>query len=315
MKVTSIAVTGANGFIGRHISNALCDGPSQVRGLMGPFESTTDSIRHDVANMSFIEGDINDEQLLAKLLEGVDAVVHLAGPPSVAESFRNPAKFLRVHAEGTASVLRVMTNLKIRKLVYISSAEVYGQPSSDLVGESHPIQARSPYGAAKIAAEQLIQAMAPAANIDATILRPFSIYGPGQSRASLFSTILSKVGAIDSEGTIELWDLAPVRDYCFVGDLARAVLLALESEKAGVSTCNIGTSIGTSVGELASMVVACAGKKVQVRDSVGHQRPPKSEIYSLVADRRLAKEILNWEPDVTLSDGIAATVSAEEIPA
>jgi UDP-glucose 4-epimerase len=152
-----------------------------------------------------------------------DAVIHLAGPPSVAASFDLPAEYARIHVGGTATVLDACRRLRIRRLVYLSSAEVYGQPQTNPVREDHPLEARSPYAAAKIGAEKFIESFAYSFALQSVILRPFSVYGAGLCSQSLIGAILHQARHGDS---VRLATLAPIRDYCHVKDVATAILLA-----------------------------------------------------------------------------------------
>jgi nucleoside-diphosphate-sugar epimerase len=200
----------------------------------------------------------------------------------------------------------------IRRFVYISSAEVYGRPQACPVKEDHRLEARSPYAAAKIAAENLVETLCRAHQINTSILRPFSVYGPGQSRRSLLATIMRQIAIVDND-VIRLQNLSPVRDYCYVDDVAQAIVLAAGLETTGLMVCNIGTSIGTSVSELAREVLRIVGRNLDVVEAVGRQRPPDSEIYSLIANRRAAADSLGWSPRIALREGLVKTIRQLEL--
>jgi UDP-glucose 4-epimerase len=244
---------------------------------------------------------------MARFVAGADAVVHLAGPPSVAASFRDPLAYLRVHAEGTATVLEACRGAGIRHLVYVSSAEVYGQPLRSPVPEDHPLSARSPYAAAKICAEKLIEASAHGYGLRAVILRPFSIYGPGASPQSLISRIVALAGANEP---IVLRDLKPIRDYCHVTDVARAIAQACALETRSLEILNVGTMRGASVGEVAKLLCDALGVRGPVQEAEDRDRPGASEIYELIADNRRARAFLRWEPEVTLEEGLRSIAGA-----
>ena len=297
----TIFITGAGGFIGSAVVAALLRCGARVRALAG---APDDAIRELPREVLAVRGEITDEAAVSELMAGADAVVHLAGPPSVAGSFEQPVEYVRVHVSGTATVLAACRRLNVRRLVYLSSAEVYGCPQTNPVREDHPLQARSPYAAAKIGAEKLVESFAHAFAIGATILRPFSIYGPGLSSASLIATIIRQA---QQGGCVRLASLTPVRDYCYVEDLASAVVRACAVEGAPPVAINIGSGVGTSVGDVASLVLRIIGREMPIIET-GAGRPGGSEINCLIADTRKAQAQLRWAPAYTLERGLAETI-------
>ncbi len=299
-----IAVTGAGGFLGGATVAALSDAGASVAALAGPpGQAPASALR--AATISFAE--ICDLDAVLRSLDGADTVVHLAGPPSVAESFRDPIGYVRIHAEGTATVLEACRSRGIRQLVHVSSAEVYGQPLRSPVPEDHPLSARSPYAAAKICAEKLVEAYAHAYGLRCVILRPFSIYGPGASPHSLISRVLSLARAGER---IVLRDLRPVRDYCFVTDAADAIARACAFEARSLEIFNLGTMRGASAGEVARILARALGVDAPVGEAGERDRPAASEIYQLVADNRRACSVLQWKPEVTLEEGLRIVAGA-----
>jgi UDP-glucose 4-epimerase len=297
----TIFITGAGGFIGSAVVAALLREGARVRALAG---APTDAIRDLPREVTAMRGDITDAATVSELMTDADTVIHLAGPPSVAESFEQPAQYARVHVNGTATVLDACRRLNVRRLIYISSAEVYGRPQSNPVSEDHPLEARSPYAAAKIGAEKMIESFVHAFALEATILRPFSVYGPGLSAASLIATILRQA---QQETCVRLASLTPVRDYCYIADLASAVVRACAVEGTPLSAINIGSSVGTSVGEVASLVLRILGRKLPVLE-IGARRPIGSEIERLIADTRKAQQQLGWAAAYSLERGLTATI-------
>jgi len=297
-----ITVTGAGGFLGPVVVDALARQGARVQAIIGP-PGEPARIPHGAAYVA--QADICDTAALAKLVADVDAVVHLAGPASVAASFQDPARTVRVHAEGTAAVLQACHAGGVRKLVYISSAEVYGQPLRSPVSEQHPLGARSPYAAAKIGGEKLIEAWGHAFGLRAVILRPFSIYGPGASPESLIPRI---IGMARRGLPVVLRNLKPVRDYCFVTDVAEAVALACSVQRSELDIFNIGTMRGTSVQRVADLILEVLGVSCPMRADGDRDRPGKSEIYELIADNRRAREVLGWQSAVPLETGLRMTI-------
>jgi len=301
-----ITVTGAGGFLGPVVVDALARQGARVQAIIGP---PGEPARIPPGAAYVAQADICDAAAMAKLVADVDAVVHLAGPASVAASFQDPARTVRVHAEGTAAVLQACRAGRVRKLVYVSSAEVYGQPLRSPVSEQHPLGARSPYAAAKIGGEKLIEAWGHAFGLRAVILRPFSVYGPGASPDSLIPRI---IGMARRGLPVVLRNLKPVRDYCFVTDVAEAVALACSVQRSELDIFNIGTMLGTSVQRVAALILEGLGVSCPIREDGNRDRPGKSEIYELIADNRRAREVLGWEPAVSLQEGLRMTVAGIE---
>ncbi len=298
----TVAVTGANGFLGGAIVAAVRRAHASVRAFVGPpgvFDPTLP------ADIPALRGEITDIDAVRAIVAGADAVIHAAGPPSVAASFTCAADYARVHTVGTATVLDACRQTGVRRVVYISSAEVYGARSSLPVAEASPLRARSPYGAAKIGAEHLVRAFSCAGYVRATILRPFSLYGPRQPRFSLIATLVRQACEDDR---LSLRDLRPVRDYCYVDDAARAVVHACGADQENLIV-NVGTGRGTGVAELAALVMRTVGRDVPIVPTTDGIRPGDTEIPCLVADIRRARNVLGWAPRVSLMKGLEETVA------
>jgi nucleoside-diphosphate-sugar epimerase len=284
-----VLVTGAGGMIGGAVVARLHAAGALVRAHVGPQGFTGGPLPPGV------EAQWCDVLDIGPLLTGIDVVVHLAGPPGVAASFADPARYLRDHVLGAAAVLAA---LGPARLVHVSSAEVYGRPAGNPVAESAPTVPLSPYGVAKLGAEALVRVLGP----DATILRPFSVYGPRSPAYSLVGTIARQA---TGTGTIELADLTPIRDYVHVDDLARAVVRCVREPTPG--TFNIGSGLGTSVAELARLVTTVAGRDLPIT-STGPDRP--TDVVELVADTTRTRSDLGWVAEIDLTAGLAGTVAA-----
>lgn len=300
-----VTVTGAGGFLGTAAVRALAREGALVHAVVGPPDEPA-RLPLEAARVS--RADVCDEDAVREVVAGADAIVHLAGPASVAASFRDPVRFVRVHAGGTAAVLQACAAARVRRIVHVSSAEVYGRPLRTPVGEDHPLAARSPYAAAKIGAEKLVEAFVHARGPRAVILRPFSVYGPGASPQALVPEIIAMARR---GGPLVLRDLRPVRDYCFVADVAEAIVAACRLEHAGLEVCNVGTMRGTSVASVAALVLRAMDVDLPVREEGARDRPGESEIHDLVADIGRARRALRWEPAISLEEGLRLTVKAE----
>jgi nucleoside-diphosphate-sugar epimerase len=294
----TVFVTGAGGFIGSAVLKALVQRGANVRALVG---APADRVREPPAGVTSLRADITNIAAIRSFITGAEIVIHLAGPAMVAASFDAAVEYARVHVQGTAAILDVCRKAGVMRCIYISSAEVYGRPQTNPVRENHPLQARSPYAAAKIGAERFVEAFALAFNMHTVILRPFSIYGPGLSRHSLIGTIVHQARRGNA---VILADLRPVRDYCYVDDLAEAVVCACAVRVSTPFVLNIGTGTGTSVAELAGLIVRLLRCRLPVREDPEKQRPGQSEIYSLIADSQLAHDVLGWVPQLSLHAGL-----------
>ena len=293
-----IGLAGANGFIGSAILRHLRGMGLSPCTLCGPEIPEANCNDHPSC-------DLTDTERLARWVDGLEVVIHAAGPPSVRQSFEMPEEYVRVHVQGTTALLQACRIAQVKKIVYLSSAEVYGRPATNPVSETHHLQPRSPYAAAKIAAEKMIEAYAESSGLSAIVLRPFSIYGPKPSSESLFGTILSMAQL----GCIRLHDLRPVRDYCYVDDLAVAVSRACSLRNKGLKFFNIGTGKGTSVAEFTQCVLHALGMSLPVMEERSRSRN-QSEIFDLVADATAAQNILGWNANINLHDGLRRSIGA-----
>lgn len=290
--------------IGSVVVRLLAARGVHVRAHLGPPGAAVLAAPPGVATTA---ADITDLAAVAALVDGVDAVVHLAGPPSVAASFAAPVDYARIHVVGTATVLQACRSTGVRRLVYVSSAEVYGSPAANPVAEDAPQAPRSPYGAAKLGAEALVRTYCPSAGIEAVVLRPFSVYGPHSPAASLVGSLLRQVSG---PGPLSVVTLRPVRDYVHVDDVAAAVARALSATGDGLGVYNVGSGTGTSVAALAREVLRAAARQLPVIAAAEPQRPPGSDVDELVADRWAAERQLGWTPSVSLADGLSAALRA-----
>ncbi len=304
MRGVRVAVTGAGGFIGSTLVRRIARGGASVRALVGPVGVATVA---PPSGVEVLEGEIDRREVVDPLVAGCEVVVHVAGPASVAASFGAPAEFARIHVVGTATLLDASRRAGVRRFVHLSSAEVYGRPVTSPVSENHRLEARSPYGAAKLGAEAMVEAYRLAGDLETVVLRPFSVYGPRQSSGGVVATILAQALAAPA---VELHDPDAVRDFCFVDDVADAVLAAAAAAEKSVSTriYNVGSGAGTSIGELARLAVRAAGRDAPVRRRPGSERPAGATVKELVADPRRIRADLGWSARTPLADGLRVTI-------
>jgi nucleoside-diphosphate-sugar epimerase len=294
-----VLVLGGGGFLGSAITNALVARVGRISAILGPPGTDVVPAPREVRTGHL---DICDTHALSSWLRGVDTVVHAAGPPSVAASFADPLAFARTHVLGTVSTLEACRHAEVRRLVYLSSAEIYGQPGINPVVERAPLAPLSPYGAAKMSAETFICADAGRSVGDALILRPFSVYGPGSPARSVVGSIMRQALA----GTeIRVFDPRPIRDYCYIDDLATCVLKACASPvSAPMRIYNVGSGRGTSVADLTRQALEVAGRCLPLLIVGESDRPARAAIRELVADISKAGRELRWTPSTPLQRGL-----------
>jgi nucleoside-diphosphate-sugar epimerase len=299
-----ILVLGGGGFLGSAITNALANGGARITAVLGPPGSAP---RLSPPNVRIGHVDICDLRRLSSWFHGVDIVVHAAGPPSVAASFADPPGCARIHVLGTVTTLEACRHANVRRLVYISSAEVYGQPDLNPVAETAPLAPLSPYGAAKVSAEAFICADSGRSVSEALILRPFSVYGPGSPARSVVGSIMRQVLA----GTeIRVFDPRPIRDYCYIDDFVDCVLDACASTiSTPLRIYNVGTGSGTSVADLARQASVSAGRHVPLRIAAQSDRPAQAAVRELVADIGKARRELGWSPSMPFEEGLGKIVA------
>lgn len=297
------AVTGAGGFIGSALVRRLVRDGVGVRALVGPEGAKTHPVPPTVER---IEGEIDRLEVVARVVAGCDVVFHVAGPASVVASLDVPAEFARIHVAGTATVLEASRRAGVARFIHVSSAEVYGVPKLNPVHESHRLQARSPYAAAKLGAERMVESFRFAHGLEATILRPFSVYGPRQSAGGVVTRVVQQVLTADA---IELADLTPRRDFCFVDDVVDAMVLAANRRAVDDDpTFNVASGVGVTIGELARAAAAAAGRDLPVRARPTDGPPRRADIHELIADTSRIRTALGWTPRTALVDGLRRTI-------
>jgi UDP-glucose 4-epimerase len=299
----NVLVTGGGGFVGGAVVRSLA-ARHAPRVHLGP---PGVPLSCPVPGVPTMVADIADRATLLPFAAGVEVVVHLAGPAHVSESFHDPDRYFQTHVLGTVSMIDVCVRASIPRFVYVSSAEVYGRAAVSPVAETAACRPRSPYAAAKAAAEHVVTAAARAHGIDAIIIRPFSIYGPAMRPSAVLASVIRQ--ACDG-GPVRVFDLRPVRDYCFVDDVAAAIVAVSEAAAATEPRIyNVGTGAGVSVADLAKLTLEVMGVAAAIEEAAATDRPAVADIPDLVADTSAIRHDVHWSPRVELSEGIRRTVS------
>lgn len=257
------------------------------------------------AALAVIKGDVQDAGFMERHLDGHDVVFHLAALIGIPYSYVAPTGYLRTNIEGTMNVLEALRKCSVGRLVHTSTSEVYGTARYTPIDEDHPLQGQSPYSATKIAADKLVESYYRSFKVPVATLRPFNTYGPGQSARAVIPTIISQ--AVDGD-VIRLGDLAPVRDLSYVDDTAHAFIRVAESDAALGRVVNAGNGKGVTIGGLAELILDTIGVSKEIVVDPQRIRPPASEVFELICDNTVARELTGWEPQVGLREGLVRTL-------
>ena len=313
------AVTGADGFIGSHLVEALVARGERVRALalytsMGGW-GWLDTLPPDVlAEVEVVAGDVRDPEQMARFAEGVDTLFHLAALIAIPYSYVAPRSYLETNAAGTLNVLEAVRRAGVRRMVHTSTSEVYGTAQRVPIDEAHPLQGQSPYSASKIAADQMVEAYVRSFDVPAVTLRPFNTYGPRQSARAVIPTVVAQVAAGRRE--IRLGALDPTRDFNFVADTVAAFLAVGGAEDKVIGEVfNAGSGREVTIGDLVRTIASVMGADVEVVADPSRLRPSGSEVMRLLADRSKLESATGWSPATALEQGLATTAEWFSDPA
>ena len=306
----TVLVTGAGGFIGSHLTEALVWRGARVRALVryngrgdcGALEWLPAEVRDA---LEIVPGDVRDPYMVDAAVAGVDTVFHLAALIAIPFSYIAPYSYVETNVTGTLNVLQAARRHGVRLTIQTSTSETYGTARVTPMDESHPLQAQSPYAASKIGADQLALSFFHAFDQPVTVIRPFNTYGPRQSSRAIVPAI---IGQALTRDVIELGALTPIRDLTFVTDTVEGFLRVAETPGAIGETINVGTGKGIAIGDLAARILSRLSADTPIRIAQERVRPTRSEVMALICDNRKADNILNWRPQVTLDSGLDAVI-------
>jgi NAD dependent epimerase/dehydratase len=305
----NVLVTGAGGFIGSHLVEALVEAGKQVRAFVrynsrnhaGHLENIP-SATADA--MELYSGDFEDPRAIEKAVEGIDTVFHLGALIAIPYSYQHPVDVVQANVLGTLNVLEACRRGTIERVVLMSTSEVYGTAQYVPIDEGHPLQGQSPYAASKIAADKLGESYYRSYDLPVAIARPFNTYGPRQSARAVIAALIVQ-GLVSDE--VKVGNLLPTRDFCYVLDTVAGLLAIGENPAAVGEEINLGTGKEISIGDLAREIADVLGRPLTLQEDVQRLRPAASEVDRLLAANAKAKKLLGWEPHWALRDGLSAT--------
>jgi len=297
-KLGKVLVTGADGFIGSHLVEALMARGHDVRAFVlynsfnswGWLDHAPEQLRK---NLDVFAGDVRDPHGVRTAMEGCDTVLHLAALISIPYSYHSPAAYVDTNIGGTLNVVQAAQDLGVSRCVVTSTSEVYGTARKVPITEDHPLQGQSPYAASKIGADQIALSFHKSFGTPVTVVRPFNTYGPRQSARAFIPTVITQI--IAGKTSLKLGALHPTRDFNYIDDTVAGFIALAESKKAVGEVVNIGSNFEVSMGETAETIATLMNRDVKIITDKKRVRPDASEVERLWADNAKAKA-LGWKP-------------------
>lgn len=305
-----VLVTGAGGFIGSHLVEELVADGWNVRAFVhynaaGSWHNLEKLPEEVLRHVEVVAGDIADSFFVDQAVQGCDVVFHLAALIGIPYSYIAPRAYVSTNVIGTLNVLQACRRHNVKRLVHTSTSETYGSAQYVPIDENHPMVGQSPYSASKIGADKLVESYWRSFELPACIIRPFNTYGPRQSARAFIPTIISQALC---DGVVRLGNLDPVRDMTFVKDTARGFIAGAKSDKCIGAVCNLGVGEGWSIGEFVERIGALLGRELKVESDPLRVRPANSEVSRLISNNSRIRELAEWEPKVSLDDGLRQTI-------
>ncbi|HFH3314696.1 NAD-dependent 4,6-dehydratase LegB [Pseudomonas aeruginosa] len=305
-----VLVTGADGFIGSHLTELLVGEGYEVKALSQYNSFNYWGWLEDVACLKEIEvlnGDVRDPHYCKKITKDVDVVFHLAALIAIPYSYVAPDSYLETNVKGVINICQAALENGVQRVVHTSTSEVYGAAQYVPIDEKHPLQPQSPYSASKIAADAMAMSFFNAFDLPVTIARPFNTYGPRQSARAVIPTIIAQIAKGMKQ--IKLGDVFPTRDFNYVIDTCRGFLELARCEKAIGETVNIGSNYEISVGDTLKLIQELMGSDVEFVTDDQRLRPEKSEVFRLWCDNSKIHELTGFEPTYSIREGLQETIN------
>nr|MBQ4455701.1 SDR family oxidoreductase [Clostridia bacterium] len=309
--MTKVLVTGAEGFIGSHLTETLVKEGYDVRAMVqyNSFNNWgwIDTFEPEIKDkLDIFLGDVRDPNGVRTAMEGVEAVFHLAALIAIPYSYHSPDMYVDTNIKGTLNILQAGRDLCTKRILVTSTSEVYGTAKYVPIDENHPYQGQSPYSATKIGADRLAESFYRSFNLPVTIVRPFNTYGPRQSARAVIPTIITQL--LSGKEEIKLGSLTPTRDFNYVKDTARGFLEIYKSDKTIGEEINIATQREISIGDLANELIRQINPNARIICDEQRVRPEKSEVNRLLGCNEKIKRLTDWAPQYTFEEGLAETI-------
>ena len=307
-----VLITGADGFIGSHLVEALRSEGVKVRAFCyyNSFNSWGWLDTFDQEQLNEVEifmGDIRDPNGVRTAMEGIDTVFHLAALIGIPFSYHSPDSYIDTNVKGTLNVLQAARDLKVERILVTSTSEVYGTAQYIPIDEKHPRQPQSPYSASKISADCLTESFYRSFELPVTLVRPFNTYGPRQSARAIIPTLITQL--LSGANEIKLGDLTPTRDFVFVKDTVKGFIEIAKSADLIGEDCNIATQSEISIGNLAEELIQQINPKAKIVQEEIRFRPKDSEVFRLYGSNEKLRKYTNWEQQYSFEQGLAETIA------
>lgn len=307
----TVMVTGADGFIGSHLTEELVKKGEKVKafcyynsfGTCGWLDTLAPEIKSEI---EIFMGDVRDPNGVRTAMRGQDIVYHLAALIAIPFSYHSPDSYVDTNIKGTLNILQAARDLDTKRVLVTSTSEVYGTAKYVPIDENHPFQGQSPYSATKIGADRLAESFYRSFDLPVSIVRPFNTYGPRQSARAVIPTIITQLLAGKTE--IRLGSLTPTRDFNYVKDTAHGFMAIADCDAAIGQEINIATEREISIGELANELISQINPAAKIICEEERLRPEKSEVNRLLGSAAKLKSMTNWQPQYTFEQGLAATI-------
>jgi dTDP-glucose 4,6-dehydratase len=301
-----VLVTGADGFIGSHLTEALVRAGAEVRAfvLYNSFNSWgwLDQCAPDVTgHFDVFAGDIRDPHGVRTAMQDCDAVLHLAALIAIPYSYHSPDTYVDTNVKGTLNVVQAARELGVSRVVHTSTSEVYGTARFVPMTEDHPLQGQSPYSASKIGADQIAMSFHASFGTPVVVIRPFNTYGPRQSARAVIPSLITQIAS--GRRAIRLGAVHPTRDFSFVADTVAGFISALQAEHVVGEVINLGSGFEISIGDTARAIADVMGATIELVHDEQRLRPENSEVERLFASTDKARRLLNWAPHFGGADG------------
>lgn len=303
-----VLVTGADGFIGSHLTEMLLQRGYQVRALAQynsfNYWGWIDDLSHE--NLEIVSGDVRDPNYCREIVKDMDIVFHLAALIAIPYSYVAPGSYVDTNVNGTLNICQAAKDLGTKKVIVTSTSEVYGTAQYVPIDEKHPKQPQSPYSASKIGADMMAMSYYNSFDVPVVIARPFNTYGPRQSARAIIPTIISQIASGAKE--IKLGDLTPTRDFNYVSDTCEGFIALAKSDEVIGKEVNIASNSEISMEATLNLIAEIMESDVQFIQDEQRLRPAKSEVFRLYGDNTLIKSLTDFDSKVSLEDGLRKTV-------